>query len=248
MKAAVHRLSAALVASIALLTAASAGARDLATPRLNIYAAASLTEVLQQIDSKQAYNLGGSNRLAVQIRQGAPADVFASASPDFTQALFRARLVERPQTFASNRLVLAVPKSNPAGLHSVFDLKRKDVKLVIGSARVPIGSYTRQVLRRLGLTSVLGKVVSEEPDVKSVVGKLALGEADAGFVYRTDVKAVAGRVTAIAIPARSQPKVRYEVAVLRASKHKTAARAWIKTLRKSARARRLLRQAGYGLR
>ena len=102
--------------------------------------------------------------------------------------------------------MLAIPRSNPAGLRSVFDLRRKSVKLVIGTARVPIGAYTRQVMRNLGMTSLLSKVVSEEPDVKSIVGKVALGEADAGFVYRTDVQPVRSRVSAIAIPAWAQPK------------------------------------------
>jgi molybdate transport system substrate-binding protein len=173
--------------------------------------------------------------------------VFASASPSFTQDLFRERLVERPVTFASNELVLAVPKSNPAGLRTVFDLRRKDPKLVIGTASVPIGTYTRQVLRRLGLTSVLAKVVSHEPDVKGIVGKLALGQADAGFVYRTDVRPVADRVAAIRIPARAQPKIRYEIAVVAGSPRRRAARAWVSMLTTDPRARRLLSRAGFGL-
>jgi molybdate transport system substrate-binding protein len=237
-------VTAALVLAVA--AASGAAARDDRSDPLKIYAAASLTEVFRRIDARPAYNFGGSNQLAFQIRQGAPADVFASASPEFTQALFREDLVERPVTFASNSLVLAVPKSNPAGLRSVFDLRTKDVKLVIGTARVPIGTYTRQVLRRLGMTSVLSKVVSQEPDVKGIVGKLALGQADAGFVYQTDVTPVADRVRAIRLPARAQPKVRYEVAVARASANKAAARAWIATLTKNTRARRLLAQAGFG--
>ena len=93
-----------------------------------------------------------------------------------------------------------MPKSNPAGLRSVYDLARKDVKLVIAAPAVPVGSYTRTVLRKIGLSSVLAKVVSQESDVKGVVGKVALGQADAGFVYVTDVKPVAGDVTAIRDP------------------------------------------------
>jgi molybdate transport system substrate-binding protein len=218
-----------------------------ASPRLTIYAAASLTEVFGRIDTRPAYSFAGSNQLAFQIRQGAPVDVFASASPAYTQALFAEGLVERPATFASNTLVLIVPRSNPAGLASVYDLRRKDAKLVVGTARVPIGAYTRRVLRKLGLSSVLSKVVSHEPDVKGIVGKVALGQADAGFVYTSDVKPVAHRVTAIQLPARAQPKVRYEIAVVRASRSKAAARAWVRTLRTNARARRLLVQAGFGL-
>jgi molybdate transport system substrate-binding protein len=238
-----RRLLAALL--LTLVPAGTAGARPDAD-RLKIYAAASLTEVFKQIDAKPAYNFGGSNQLAFQIRQGAPADVFASASPEFTQSLFRAGLVERPVTFASNTLVLAVPSGNPAGVRSVFDLRTKDVKLVVGNARVPIGAYTRQVLRRLGLTSVLSKVVSQEADVKGIVGKLALGQAEAGFVYRTDVTPVADRVSAIQLPARAQPEVRYEIAVVAKSGNRAAARAWLRTLTTGPRARRLLARAGFG--
>jgi len=222
-----------------------AQARPAASPRLTILAASSLTEVFPRIDRRAAYSFAGSNQLALQLEQGAPADLFASASPTFTRRLYRKRLIEKPRTFASNALVLAVPQSNPAGLGSVFDLRGRNVKLVIGTAAVPIGAYTRKVLQKLGLTDVLSKVVSEEPDVKSIVGKLALGEADAGFVYRTDVRAAGGRLKAIRIPARAQPEVRYEIAVVRSSRHKTAARRWIRTLTGTARDRLLLRRAGF---
>jgi molybdate transport system substrate-binding protein len=97
------------------------------------------------------------------------------------------------------------------------------------------------------MTSVLRKVVSEEPDVKSILGKVALGQAEAGFVYATDVRPVADRVRAIAIPARAQPLVRYEVAVVTSSEHRAAARVWVSRLTQ-ARARRLLRAAGFGIR
>jgi molybdate transport system substrate-binding protein len=236
-------LGLALIAALPQLAQAETAAK----PRLTIYAAASLTEVLPRIDRRPAYSFAGSNQLALQIRQGAPADIFASAAPNFTQDLYRGRRVEKPRTFASNTLVLAIPRPNPAGLQTVFDLRRKNVKLVIGTAQVPIGAYTRRVLRRLGMTAVLSKVVSEEPDVKSIVGKVALGEADAGFVYRTDVQPVKDRVRAIAIPARAQPKVRYEIAVVKSSRNKAGARAWVRMILTSARARRLLEQAGFGL-
>ena len=147
--------------------------------------------------------------------------------------------------FASNRLVLIVPKSNPAGLRSVYDLARKDVKLVIAAASVPVGSYTRKVLARLGLSKVLAKVVSQEPDVKNVVGKVALGQADAGFVYVTDVRPAASDVKAIALPARAQPRVEYEIAVVSSSSRKAAARAWVaRVLGKAGQA--ALARAGFG--
>jgi molybdate transport system substrate-binding protein len=107
-----------------------------------------------------------------------------------------------------------VPRSNPAKLKTVFDLaKRPNLKLVVAGPKVPIGLYTREVLKRLGLLRVLKKTVSLEPDVKGIVGKVALGEADAGFVYRTDVAPVASRARAIPIPARAQPTVVYELAI-----------------------------------
>jgi molybdate transport system substrate-binding protein len=224
--------------------AGPAAARPAAT-KLTIFAAASLTEAFPAFDPNESYSFAGSNTLAAQIKQGAPADVFASASPQYTQDLYAHGLVEKPITFASNRLVLIVPKSNPAGLKSVYDLARKDVKLVIAAPAVPVGSYTRTVLRKMGLSSVLAKVVSQEPDVKGVVGKVALGQADAGFVYVTDVRPVAGDVTAIRIPAWAQPRVRYEIAVLTSSPRKALARAWIKRVLGKAGQAALVR-AGFG--
>ena len=234
---------AALVALAAAMLASSATARPSADP-LAIYAAASLTEVFKALDPAQKYNFAGSNTLETQIRNGAPADIFASAAPANTQRLFKAGLVEKPVTFTANRLALIVPKSNPAGINSVYDLKRKPVKLVIATAAVPVGSYTRTVLRKMGLLSVLSKVVSQESDVKAVTGKVALGQADAGFVYVTDARAVSDQVTAIRIPAWAQPRVRYEIAVVSKSNQKAAAQEWIKTLL-SAKGQTALKNAGF---
>ena len=232
-----------LLSACALLVSGPAGARG--TDRLTIFAAASLTEAFQAFDPNESYSFTGSNTLAAQIKQGAPADVFASASPQYTQDLYRQGLVGKPVTFASNRLVLIVPRSNPAGITSVFDLARKDVKLVVAAPAVPVGSYTRTVLRKLGLTSVLAKVVSQESDVKGVVGKVAFGQADAGFVYVTDVKPVAGDVTAIRIPAWAQPRVRYEIAVVSSSTHKADAQRWVASVL-AKRGRAALLRAGFG--
>jgi molybdate transport system substrate-binding protein len=211
---------------------------------LTIYAAASLTEVFKAFDPAQRYSFGGSNTLEAQIKNGAPADIFASAAPLNTQRLFTAGLVDKPVTFTSNRLVLIVPRSNPAGIQSVYDLKRKPAKLVIAGAAVPVGSYTRTVLRKMGLTSVLSKVVSQESDVKAVTGKVALGQADAGFVYATDARAVSDQVSVIRIPAWAQPRVRYEIAVVSSSSNKAAGQAWIKTLL-SAKGQAALRNYGF---
>jgi molybdate transport system substrate-binding protein len=236
-----------LAVVVALLVAASltstAGARR-QQGSVTIYAAASLTEVFSSYDRAQRYSFAGSNALETQIRNGAPADVFASAAPLNTQRLYRAEVVDKPVTFTSNRLVLIVPRSNPAGITSVFDLRRKPVKLVVAGAAVPVGGYTRTVLRKLGLTSVLSKVVSQESDVKAVTGKVALGQADAGFVYATDARPVSSQVSVIRIPAWAQPRIRYEIAVVSRSSNKAAARAWIKKLL-SPVGQKALRNAGF---
>ena len=122
--------------------------------------------------------------------------------------------------------------------------RRAVLAAVIAGAAVPVGGYTRTVLRKLALSSVLSKVVSQESDVKSVVGKVALGQADASFVYITDVKPVAGDVASIRIPAWAQPRVRYEIAVVSSSSRKTAAQAWIRTLL-SARGQAALKEYGF---
>ena len=234
------KVLAALGAVLAILT----GSAHAQSQPLTIYAAASLTDVFRSFDPNQRYSFAGSNALETQIRNGAPADIFASAAPLNTQRLFRQNLVQKPVTFTSNRLALIVPKSNPAGIRSVYDLKRKPVKLVIAGAAVPVGGYTRTVLRKMGLSSVLSKVVSQETDVRAVTGKVALGQADAGFVYVTDALAVADRVTVIRIPAWAQPRVRYEIAVVSRSSKKAAAQAWIKTLL-SARGQAALKEYGF---
>jgi len=233
-------------AAVALVVLFASAAPAAPTTRSTVFAASSLAASFPRIDGAARYSFGGSNQLALQIREGAPADVFASASPEYTRTLFRSHLVEAPVAFATNALVLAVPADNPAGIGAVADLRRRgSVKLIVGTPQVPVGAYTRVVLRRLGLLSVLAKVVSQEPDVKSIVAKLSLGEADAGFVYRTDVRASAGRLRAILIPARAQPNVRYEAAVVRSSNAKASARRWVARLR-GARAQRVLRAAGFG--
>ena len=236
----------ALAAALTPAVGLAAGAAEGEDP-ITVYAAASLTEVFPRIASDPRFQFAGSNQLAVQIRQGAPADVFASASPVYTQALYKEGVIERPRVFATNTLVLAVPRSNPAKLTSVADLaKRPKLRLVVAGPKVPIGLYTREVLKRLGMLGVLRKTVSQEPDVKGIVGKLALGEADAGFVYATDVKATSSRITAIPIPRRGQPTVRYEVAVVSSTSNERAAWSFVADLL-SATGRQALARAGFGL-
>jgi molybdate transport system substrate-binding protein len=178
---------------LAIVVAVVAGAATAATSRstegpATVLAAASLTEVLPKIEPSARASFGGSNQLAQQARQRFPFDVFLSASPVYSQSLFGDGLVRKPVPFATNSLVLIVPRANPARIQAVGDLARRSkLRLVVAGPKVPIGLYTREVLKRLGLLRVLRKAVSLEPDVKGIVGKVALGEADAGFVYATDV-------------------------------------------------------------
>ena len=207
-------LVAALAAAASALALTAPARDDAATARPVVLAAASLTEVLPRIESEASYSFGSSNSLAEQIRRGAPFDVYLSASPIYTQALNQEGLTRKPIAFATNSLVVIVPRSNPAKIKTIFDLARRPkLRLVVAGPKVPIGLYTREVLKRLGLLRVLKKTVSLEPDVKGIVGKVALGQADAGFVYRTDVAPVASRARAIPIPVRAQPTVVYELAI-----------------------------------
>jgi molybdate transport system substrate-binding protein len=192
-----------------------------------VYAAASLTEFFPAIDPAPQYNFAGSDELATQIREGAPADVYAAASSKYPQELFDEELVEEPVTFASNRLVLIVPNDNPAGIEELADVAEPDVKLVIAAEGVPVGDYTRQVLEDLDLTAALDNVVSNEDDVKGVVGKVTLGEADAGFVYATDATVAGDDVTVVELPEGSQPPIEYEIAVVAAGENKRAAEAFV---------------------
>src|ERR1700710_274892 len=138
---------------LALLLGLAAPAASSAA--LNVYAASSLRDVFTLIDGAPAYNFLGSNQLQLQIERGAPADVFAGASTQEAQALFKGNHCKRPMTFATNKLVLIVPKGNPGNIRSVYTLRSGGKRLAVGNAGVPVGSYTRQLLRRLGLSKVL---------------------------------------------------------------------------------------------
>jgi molybdate transport system substrate-binding protein len=193
----------------------------------SVYAAASLAEVFPTIDPAPRYNFAGSDELATQIREGAPADVYAAASSKYPQELFAESLLEEPVTFASNRLVLIVPADNPAGVKEIADVTEPGTKLVIAAEGVPVGDYTRQVLQDLGLTAALDNVVSNEDDVKGVVGKVTLGEADAGFVYATDAAVAGDDVIMLELPEGSQPPIEYQIAVVADSENREAAEAFV---------------------
>jgi molybdate transport system substrate-binding protein len=228
----------------AVLAAAPAAARAAPT----VYAAASLNHALPALDGAPKYNFAGSNTLQTQIERGAPADVFASAGAAEAQALFHEGLCTRPVTFATNVLVLIVPKANPAGIKSVYSLRGGGKRLAIGTAGVPIGHYTRLLLRRLRLSSILQtNTISQEKDVSSVLTKVALGSADAGFVYRTDAVSTHGRTRELRLPKWAQPAVRYQLcAVKRPGANTAEAQAYIKKVVGGA-GRAVLKRYGFGL-
>lgn len=216
-----------------------------------VSAAASLSEPLRACAAADAslrprLSFAGSDELAGQIRRGVRPDVLLSADTELPADLAGEGLLEAPVTFATNELVIATPADSP--IDSVVDLTAGDLTLVVGSESVPVGSYTREVLGRLTdaqEAAILANVGSEEPDVKGVVGKLVQGAADAGFVYRTDVRAARGELRAVRLPAGLQPGVRYGGAVVRGAPNPRAARRYLADLRTGACAR-ALRTAGFG--
>jgi molybdate transport system substrate-binding protein len=236
-------LTRALMLALMLGLAAPAAASA-----LDVYAASSLRDVFTKIDPAPTYNFLGSNTLQLQIERGAPADVFASASPTEAQALFRGGNCQRPVTFATNKLVMLVPKGNPKALKSVYRLRGGGLRLAVGNAGVPVGGYTRALLRRLGLSRVLtSNTVSNEANVAGIAEKVANGSADAGFAFATDARIASGQVDAIRLPRYAQPPVRYQVCrVVRSGVDAGGADAFIAKVR-SKRGRGLLRAAGFGL-
>ncbi len=216
------------LAVLAGLASAQTRAQDKAHARITVYAAASLTDVLPKIDPTERYSFAGSNALATQLTLGAPADVFASANLALANQLHAKGRCSRPVVFTRNALVIVVPKANQAKIHSIYDLAKPGVKLDVAGPGVPVGSYTLQVLENLNLTAAVTKnVVSQETDVRGVLAKVALGEADAGFVYSSDARTVRGRVKVLKIPARAQPDVQYGICVVTKSGDKTDAQAFI---------------------
>jgi molybdate transport system substrate-binding protein len=174
--------------------------------------------------------------------------VFASASPKEAQALFEAGRCSRPVTFATNVVVLLVPEGNPGHVRSVYSLRDGGRRVAIGTAGVPIGDYTRKLLARMRLSSILSSnTVSQESNVAGITSKVALGSADAGFAYVTDGRIVADRVKTIALPGWAQPPVRYQLcAVKRSGADTSGANAFIRRVVGS-KGRGVLRAAGFGL-
>jgi molybdate transport system substrate-binding protein len=185
------------------LTGCAAPTSEASTP-LTVFAAASLTDAFGEIGAAFTaatgtpvrFNFAGSNQLATQIAQGAPADVFASANEAQMAALDPDHLAGVPVNFAANRLVIITPADNLAGLSQPQDLARPGVLLVLAAPEVPVGQYARAFLDRAAAdpaygpdfaAEALGNLVSSEANVRAVLTKVALGEADAGIVYASDV-------------------------------------------------------------
>jgi molybdate transport system substrate-binding protein len=218
---------------------------------LFVFAASSLLEVFQEIGAqfeqqhpgtKVRFNFAGSAQLVAQLSQGASASVAAFADTrNMRQAQQQGLIAGEPVIFARNRLVLIVPASNPAGIHTLADLARPGVKVVLAHDNVPIGHYARQVLERASqdpaygsdfAQRVLANLVSEEVNVKQVVAKIQLGEADAALVYATDVTpAVRQQVTEIELPEQVNVVTCYPIAVVVGAPDQALARAFIDQVR-----------------
>lgn len=233
---------------IAMVTACGASGRDATPPAvLTVFAAASLRDPFEALGREfsarvpgvaVSFNFGGSNALALQLAHGAAADVFASADVRW-MAYVRdtARLVDTAWVFARNRLVVLVPRDNPAGITQLLDLARVGTTLAVADEAVPAGAYTRTVLTRAAQApgypttfeaDVDGNVVTREENVKAVVTKVQLGEVDAGIVYRSDVAAATGNaVRVIEIPEAFNVVATYPIAVVSASPRVELARAFV---------------------
>lgn len=236
---------AALAAAAALALAGCGGSAPDAAAPATVFAAASLTGLVGELMPEASVNLGGSDELATQLREGAAADLFLSASARHPEELHEEGVVDEPVPFATNRLVLIVP-AGEAAIAGLDDVTRPGTRLVVGGEGVPVGDYTRRTLAALGREDLLDRVVSNEKDAKGVVGKVALGEADAGFAYATDARAAGGRVRAVELPAHEGVAIVYAGAVVSASARRDEARALLRLLT-GPEGRAALERAGFGL-
>ncbi|MBD0281162.1 MAG: molybdate ABC transporter substrate-binding protein [Thermoleophilaceae bacterium] len=244
----------ALVLATAALAGAGCGDDSEAgsgkRPRLVVSAASSMTEALEACAPHFAganvrLQFAGSDELAAQIRQGVKPDVFAAANTSLPVELHADGLLSSPVEFATNQLVLAVPRDSE--IDSLGELARQDVKIAIGSASVPIGSYAREALGRLPAPqerAILDNVRSNEPDVRGIVGKLTQDAADAGFIYVTDVEATDGELRSIALPPELQPTVTYGAGVVQGAERPEQAERFVDQLL-DGRCADALREAGF---
>jgi molybdate transport system substrate-binding protein len=221
------------------------------TGTVTVFAASSLKETFTSIAKRfeaahpgttVVLSFAASSALATQITSGAPADVFASASAKDMATLTSAGAATAPTTFATNSLTVVVPSANPAQIASLADLARAGVKVAQCQAAVPCGVLAAKVLATAGLTVTPATL---EPDVKSVLTKVRLGEVDAGLVYVTDAVAAAGSVTAVPIPAGVNATTAYPIAALSHAANPAGARAFVDAV-VSAEGLAVLKAAGFG--
>jgi molybdate transport system substrate-binding protein len=261
------RRAGSLLVVAAALAAGACGASSEAGPgqtgqvRLNVFAAASLSRVFPDVAREfaqtrpgvnVAFSFAGTDALVAQIEHGAPADIFAGASAAYGDQLFAEHLVGRPAPLCTNRLVVVLPPSNPGGIHSLRDLARPGVKLVIGAETVPVGTYTRRVLQNLDAlyggayaSAALANVVSNEDNVEGVLTKVRLGEADAGFVYVTDARNAGQEVSVLTLPSEAQAVATYPIAVVTSTHHDALAAAFVDFVLE-AEGQQILARAGFG--
>ncbi len=226
---------------------------------MTVFAAASLREAFTSLgtafeaahpEAHLVFSFAGSQTLRAQIEQGAPADVFASADERHMQALVAARRVQEPRAFATNELVVVVARARAGSLKTLAALPEA-ARIVLGAPEVPVGAYTARMLERatrtLGAdfeTRVEARVVSREPDVRQVLAKVALGEADAGVVYRTDALAAKDKVALVPIPSEDNVRATYPVAVTLGARAPELARAFVESLSSPA-GQRALAERGF---
>ena len=232
-------------------SSAPARAASSLTGSITVLAAASLTESFTTIGkqfeaahpgTKVTFSFGASSDLAQQAVNGAPADVFASASPKTMKTVTDAKDAGAPSTFATNVLEVATPPGNPAGVTSVDDLAKSSVKVAVCQAQVPCGATAEAMF---ALNKLTVKPVTEEPDVKSVLAKVELDAVDAGVVYVTDVKAAGAKVVGVEIPTDQNVSTSYPIATLNASKNASVAAAFMAYVL-SADGQSVLSAAGFG--
>jgi molybdate transport system substrate-binding protein len=233
-----------IILLIILLTACSSSPSVSESRTLNVFAAASLTDAFTEIGNNfqnaipnvtVTFNFAGSQALRTQIEEGAPADVFASASGKEMETLITGSFViaESSQNFLSNKLVIILPADNSAEIDSLEDLATSGFKIVLAAEEVPVGNYARQSLDLMNGSygtdfkdKVLANVVSNEDNVKQVVAKVQLGEADAGIVYTSDAVA-ASELKTIEIPNELNVIAKYPIAPLVESANADLAEAFI---------------------
>jgi molybdate transport system substrate-binding protein len=221
------------------------------TGTVNVFAAASLTESFNQIGKdfeaanpgvRVTFNYGGSSTLATQINQGAPADLFAAASPATIKTVTDAGNGDgTPTTFVRNQLVIAVPKGNPKNIAGLADLAKPGVKVALCAEQVPCGAAAKQALDAAKVTL---KPVTLEQDVKAALSKVKLGEVDAALVYRTDAKAAASDVDGVEFPESAGAINDYPIVVLKNAANKPAAQAFVAYVL-SAKGNAVLTAAGF---